>query len=83
MRVLVLAVVLAIAAPAAVAIAGTPPQTHEILTERPSGFWTSNRPAIGGAYRYRLLGLGIIITGVTAFFVVRMLRKASSQRSGT
>ena len=28
-----------------------PPTTHEIIYTKPSGFWTSNRPAEGGAYR--------------------------------
>lgn len=85
MRAFVLACFLMCVAAPAVAFAagaGTPPHTHEFLTERPSGFWTSNRPAVGGAYRYRLLGLGVIITGVTAFFVVRALRKAGAARSG-
>lgn len=53
-----------------------PPRTHEILYNRPSGFWTSNAPAVGGAYRYRLLLIGVGISSITAFFVVRMLRRA-------
>lgn len=64
------------------AASAEPPDTHEILTNRPSGFWTSNRPAIGGAYRYRLLGLGVVIAGVTGFFVVRALRRANAERAG-
>jgi hypothetical protein len=58
-----------------------PPTTHEILNERPSGFWTSNRPAVNGAYRYRLLLVGLGVLGVTAYFVVRALRRASAERA--
>jgi hypothetical protein len=50
------------AAPAAAAEDTRPsPPQHEVLVNRPSGFWTSNRPAVGGAYRYRLLGLGCAV----------------------
>ncbi len=79
MRALVLACLLTLGATTGIALAA-PPETHEILENRPSGFWTSNRPAVGGAYRYRLLGIGIIICGVTGFFVVRALRRASDER---
>jgi hypothetical protein len=58
-----------------------PPTSHEILSDRPSGFWTSNRPAVNGAYRYRLLLIGVGLCGVTAFFLVRALRRASAARS--
>ena len=54
---------------------------HEILRERPSGFWTSNRPAQGGAYRWRLLGLGIAIAAGMGFVIVRTLRRAESNRA--
>jgi len=57
-----------------------PPRTHEVLSQRPSGFWTSNRPAVGGAYRWRLLVLGIVIAGVTGYAVVRLIRRANAQR---
>jgi hypothetical protein len=55
---------------------------HEILSDRPSGFWTSNRPAVGGAYRWRLLGLGVAITLGMGLVTWRLLRRASSQRVG-
>lgn len=69
---------LAAAAPAASA---EPPNTHEILTQRPSGFWTSNRPAVGGAYRWRLLGIGVAILGVTGFGMLRLVRRANAERA--
>lgn len=58
-----------------------PPTTHEILTERPSGFWTSNRPAVGGAYRWRLLGLGVVIAAVTGYGMLRLIRRANAERA--
>lgn len=57
------------------------PREREILKERPSGFWTSNRPAVGGAYRWRLLGLGVLIATGAGFLIVRTIRKANAERS--
>jgi hypothetical protein len=53
-----------------------PPRQREILRERPSGFWTSNRPAQGGAYKWRLLGLGVVVAGGMGFLILRTLRRA-------
>ena len=72
MKRLVVAVALALGAASAYA---EPPSTHEILENRPSGFWTSNRPAVGGAYRYRLLGLGCAIALGMGWFTWRLVRK--------
>jgi hypothetical protein len=66
---LVLLVLLAIAS-----VAQGQPREREVLRERPSGFWTSNRPAQGGAYRWRLLALGVAIAGVTGIVMLRVLR---------
>ena len=57
------------------------PREREILRERPSGFWTSNRPATHGAYRWRLLGLGVVIAGTMGFVIVRTVRRASESRA--
>ena len=57
------------------------PRQHEILKERPSGFWTSNRPAVGGSYRWRLLGIGVVIAGGMGFVIIRTLRRANASRS--
>ena len=75
----VFAVALAIggAAPAS----AEPPRTHEILTEKPSGFWTSNRPAVGGAYRWRLLGIGVVLVAVTGYGMLRLIRRANAERA--
>jgi hypothetical protein len=72
---------LALAASAPTLARAEPPTSHEILTDRPSGFWTSNRPAVNGAYRYRLLLIGLGVLGVTTYFVVRALRRASAERA--
>ena len=53
----------------------------EKLTGRPSGFWTSTRPAKGGAYRWRIMAAGVLVLGVTIFFVLRLLRRTSATRA--
>jgi len=81
MRRLVLAIVLLVGVDAATAIAAPPPpETHEILSERPSGFWTSNRPAVNGEYRWRLLGIGVVLAALTGVLMVRMLKRANAHR---
>jgi hypothetical protein len=82
-RCVLLAFVIGVASIAAQAPAASaePPTTHEILTERPSGFWTSNRPAVGGAYRWRLLGLGVAIAVVTGYGMLRLIRRANTERT--
>ncbi|MEO8840766.1 MAG: hypothetical protein ABI591_30600 [Kofleriaceae bacterium] len=77
MRRLVLAIgfVFALAAPV-LAEPPTAERPHEILSERPSGFWTSNRPAVGGAYKYRLLGIGLAVAGLTGWLTIRLVKNA-------
>jgi hypothetical protein len=72
-----LTVALAVFAPDASA---EPPTTHEIIYTRPSGFWTSNRPAVGGAYRWRLLGIGVGLIIVTGYGMLRLVRRANAER---
>jgi hypothetical protein len=62
------------------AVRAEPPHTHEYLTDRPSGFWTSNRPAVGGSYRYRLLGIGVVIAGGMGVLMYRLIKKANAER---
>jgi len=82
-RCVLLTLAIAVASVAALPLASAePPNTHEVLTERPSGFWTSNRPAVGGAYRWRLLGLGVLIAAVTGYGMLRLIRRASAERAG-
>jgi hypothetical protein len=56
---------------------------HEMLSERPSGFWTSNRPAVGGAYKYRLLAIGCGIVLITGFLTYRLVKNAKGPTSRT
>jgi len=49
----------------------------EVLSGRPSGFWTSTRPSQGGAYRWRIMAAGIAVLGVSVFFLTRAIRRAS------
>jgi hypothetical protein len=56
-------------------------KTPEILTQKPSGFWTPNRPAEGGAYRWRLLGIGFVILVITGYGMLRLVRRASRDRA--
>jgi hypothetical protein len=49
-----------------------PPNTHEIL---------SNRPAVGGAYRWRLLGIGVVIAAITGYGMLRLVRRANAERA--
>ena len=54
--------------------------THEIIYTRPSGFWTSNQPAQGGAYRWRLLGIGCVVLAATGYLMWRVVKRASASR---
>jgi hypothetical protein len=74
---LALGIALGVAAPAS----AEPPTTHEVIYTRPSGFWTSNRPAVGGAYRWRLLGIGVVIAALTGYAMVRLVKRASAERA--
>ncbi|HEY0190535.1 MAG TPA: hypothetical protein VGC42_05390 [Kofleriaceae bacterium] len=56
------------------------PHEHEIIYTRPSGFWTSNRPAVGGAYRWRLLGIGVVIAAGAGYGMLRLVKKANAER---
>lgn len=49
---------------------------------RASGFWTSTQPAVGGAYKYRLLIVGLGAASVTGVLVFSLLRNASRARAG-
>lgn len=56
-------------------LAAAQPREREVLRERPSGFWTSNRPAEGGAYRWRLLAIGGAIALAMGIVIVRVLKR--------
>ena len=81
-RCLPLGIALGLAIGAAAPLAAAePPATHEIIYARPSGFWTSNRPAVGGAYRWRLLGLGVLIAALTGYSMLWLVKRANAERA--
>ncbi len=48
-----------------------------------SGFWTSRQPAKGGAYRWRLLGIGlglIVLTGGAIVYLIRRANRSNKSR---
>jgi len=51
---------------------------HEVLSDRPSGFWTSNRPAVGGAYKWRLLEIGCAVALLTGWLTFRLVKNAKA-----
>lgn len=58
-----------------------PPSQYEQQPFRPSGFWTSTRPAKDGAYKYRLLGVGIVFAIGAGFLIRRVIRRANAERA--
>ncbi|MBA2544181.1 MAG: hypothetical protein H0V17_31340, partial [Deltaproteobacteria bacterium] len=44
-----------------------------------SGFWTSRKPAKGGAYRWRLLGIGLGLIALTGGGMVLLVRRAKRE----
>lgn len=53
----------------------------ERLQYKPSGFWTSGRPAVGGAYRYRLLGIGVAVAVLAAILMIWVVRRHPQRRA--
>jgi hypothetical protein len=90
MRTLVLAIVLASAAPAAAADEPAPQvqrdpkapaRADEDRALRPSGFWGSTQRSKGGAYRYRLLAIGIVLAIGTGIVMRRLVKRANAERA--
>jgi hypothetical protein len=84
MRRLVLAMIVALGIGSGLGIAAAEPEMTqrkvEVLQHRPSGFWTSNRPATGGAYRWRLLGIGVVLAASAGLLMWRLTRRANAER---
>ena len=57
-----------------------PEHIERIERHRPSGFWTSTRPAKGGAYRYRLLGIGVVLLLLTLAGMIWLIRRHTRDR---
>ncbi len=73
-----------IATPAIVhAQAGYQMQTGDEEPEGRSGFWTNRRAAKGGAYRWRLLGIGVGLLAITGTGMLILIRNAKRDRDRT
>lgn len=48
----------------------------EILEAKPSGFWTSNRPAKDGAYYYWMMGVGVVVAAIAGTTAIVLVRRA-------
>ena len=57
------------------------PGRPEMMYSKPSGFGLPNIPAKGGAYRYRLMGVGVGVLAITLLLTIRYLRKVTRQRA--
>ena len=75
MRRLLLCLMLMFAAAAPAFAQATPDRQEEVEEGGRSGFWTSRRPAKGGAYRYRLMGIGVVILLVTGYGTLRLIKR--------
>ena len=81
MRRLVLLVVLAFAAPAVADPTLTERPTQDDNTWRgPSGYWTNPHPAKGGAYRWRMMGIGGVLLIITGYGTWRLVKRANADR---
>ncbi len=49
--------------------------------EGPSGMWTSPHKAKGGAYRYRLMGIGAVLLVGMGYFTLRLVKRANAERA--
>jgi hypothetical protein len=80
MRSLVIAIAVVLGLGIAAPASAEPPSTHEVIYTKPSGFWTSNQPAKGGSYRWRLLAIGVVLVAITGFGMLRLVKKAAAER---
>lgn len=46
-----------------------------------SGFWTSRQPSQGGAYRWRLLGIGLVLIVVMGLAIVMLIKRANKSNA--
>lgn len=58
-----------------------PPTAGEMTQNpKPSGFWGKGERG-PGAYRWKLLGIGVGLVAITGFVMLRMVRRASAERA--
>ena len=80
MRALFLGVLvcLGLAAP----VLADPPSTEphaQIEQSKPSGFWGKGERG-PGSYRWKLLGIGVVIAGIAGIGMLRLVRRANAER---
>lgn len=69
--------------PSSAAASANPPTTERQVETQPrgrSGFWTSPHPAKGGAYRWRLLGIGVVLAAGAGLLMWKLTRRANAER---
>ena len=57
---------------------------HELQAQQwkgPSGMWTSPHPAKGGAYRYRMMGIGVVLLVGMGYLMFRLIKRANAERA--
>lgn len=57
---------------------------HELQAQQwkgPSGMWTSPHPAKGGAYRYRMMGIGAVLLVGMGYLMFRLVKRANAERA--
>ena len=58
-----------------------PAAAHERIEQsKPSGFWGKGERG-PGSYRWKLLGIGVAILGVTGLVMLRLVRRANAERA--
>ncbi len=74
-------VCLGLAVPAFAEEPAAPPAAGQMIQQpKPSGFW--GRGDRGpGAYRWKLLGIGVGLVAITGFVMLRMVRRANAERA--
>ena len=68
---------------AATVFADPPPSSaahDQIEQSKPSGFWGKGDRG-PGAYRWKLLGIGGVILGITGIAMLRLVRRANAERA--
>ena len=62
-----------------------PPSTdahQQIEQSKPSGFWGRGERG-PGSYRWKLLGIGVVIAGIAGIGMLRLVRRANAERDAS
>ena len=72
---------LGLAAPVFAQEQPAPPAAGERLQQpKNPGFWGKGDRG-PGSYRWKLLGIGVVLIGVTGFFMLRLVKRANADRA--